>query len=376
MEFKFDKRIENFLKIILKNAQKIGLRVFFVGGIVRDNILNIPTSDIDILVLGNAIEFAKKLPDKIKILSIHKEFCTAKVEYGNLQIDIASSRRELYPYSGCLPVLDSVGVGLEEDVLRRDFTVNSLYCELKLVNNVIIYELIDLVDGLADIKNKTLKVLHNKSYIDDPTRILRGLDFKYRFGFDFSENDKKLIFEYLDNINYENMSKDRVLKVLRKILKSDFQNQIFSEIINNKYYKIVQKNNLKLDFNTINLIIKEFNLDSNEISIFYLLLIENNDEVKKNLSAKTELQKEFSRYELSSLAYYYYKTNDNNVLEYFKIKDIKNLINGSDLIDLGYKQGAELGNILNSLLDFKMNNPNIFNSKQDEINWVVSNYKI
>ena len=131
-----------------------------------------------------------------------------------------------------------------------------------------------------------------------------------------------------------------------------------------------------MDFNTINLIIKEFNLDSNEISIFYLLLIENNDEVKKNLSAKTELQKEFSRYELSSLAYYYYKTNDNNVLEYFKIKDIKNLINGSDLIDLGYKQGAELGNILNSLLDFKMNNPNIFNSKQDEINWVVSNYKI
>ena len=67
MKFKFDKRIENFLKIILKNAQKIGLRVFFVGGIVRDNILNIKTSDIDILVLGNAIEFAKNLPDEIKV---------------------------------------------------------------------------------------------------------------------------------------------------------------------------------------------------------------------------------------------------------------------------------------------------------------------
>ena len=178
MEFKFDKRIENFLKIILKNAQKIGLRVFFVGGIVRDNILNIKTSDIDILVLGNAIEFAKKLPDEIKIASFHKDFCTVKVEYDNLQIDIASSRTELYPYSGCLPVLDSVGVSLEDDVLRRDFTVNSLYCELKLVNNVITYELIDLINGLADIKNKTLKVLHKKSYIDDPTRILRGLDLQ------------------------------------------------------------------------------------------------------------------------------------------------------------------------------------------------------
>ena len=376
MEFKFDKRIENFLKIILKNAQKIGLRVFFVGGIVRDNILNIKTSDIDILVLGNAIEFAKKLPDEIKIASFHKDFCTVKVEYDNLQIDIASSRTELYPYSGCLPVLDSVGVSLEDDVLRRDFTVNSLYCELKLVNNVITYELIDLINGLADIKNKTLKVLHKKSYIDDPTRILRGLDFKYRFGFDFSKNDKKLICEYLNNINYENMSKDRVLKVLKKILKSDFQNEIFSEIIENKYYKIIQKKSLELDFDKIYSIFKSFNLNKKQICEFYLLLIEDGFVSKKSIDSKLELQKEFSKYDLANLAYYYYKTNDVNIFEYFKIKDVKNLINGSDLLNLGYSQGIELGNILNSLLDFKMNNPNIFNSKQDEIDWVVSNFKI
>ena len=376
MEFKFDKRIENFLKIILKNAQKIGLRVFFVGGIVRDNILNIKTSDIDILVLGNAIEFAKNLPDEIKVASIHKDFCTAKVEYEDIQIDIASSRTELYPYSGCLPVLDSVGVCLEDDVLRRDFTVNSLYCELKLIDNEIIYELIDLVNGLVDIKNKILKVLHNKSYIDDPTRILRGLDFKYRFGFDFSKNDKKLICEYLNNINYENMSKDRVLKVLRKILKFDFQDEIFREIIENKYYKIIQKKSLELDFDKIYSINKGFNLNHSQICDFYLLLIEDNDIDKKNINSKLDLQKEFSKYDLANLAYYYYKTNDSNVLEYFKIKDVKNIISGADLLNLGYKQGVELGNILNSLLDFKMNNPSILKSKQDELNWVILNFKI
>lgn len=376
MEFKFDKRIENFLKIILKNAQKIGLRVFFVGGIVRDNILNIKTSDIDILVLGNAIEFAKNLPDEIKVASIHKDFCTAKVEYEDIQIDIASSRTELYPYSGCLPVLDSVGVCLEDDVLRRDFTVNSLYCELKLIDNEIIYELIDLVNGLVDIKNKILKVLHNKSYIDDPTRILRGLDFKYRFGFDFSKNDKKLICEYLNNINYENMSKDRVLKVLRKILKSDFQHDVFREIIENKYYKIIQKKSLELDFDKIYSINKGFNLNHSQICDFYLLLIEDNDIDKKNINSKLDLQKEFSKYDLANLAYYYYKTNDSNVLEYFKIKDVKNIISGADLLNLGYKQGVELGNILNSLLDFKINNPSILKSKQDELNWVILNFKI
>ena len=376
MEFKFDKRIENFLKIILKNAQKIGLRVFFVGGIVRDNILNIKTSDIDILVLGNAIEFAKNLPDEIKVASIHKDFCTAKVEYEDIQIDIASSRTELYPYSGGLPVLDSVGVSLEDDVLRRDFTVNSLYCELKLINNEIIYELIDLVNGLVDIKNKILKVLHNKSYIDDPTRILRGLDFKYRFGFDFSKNDKKLICEYLNNIDYENISKDRVLKVLRKILKSDFQHDVFREIIENKYYKIIQKKSLELDFDKIYSINKGFNLNHSQICDFYLLLIEDNDIDKKNINSKLDLQKEFSKYDLSNLAYYYCKTNDSNVLEYFKIKDVKNIISGADLLNLGYKQGVELGNILNSLLDFKMNNPSILKSKQDELNWVILNFKI
>ena len=376
MESKFDKRIENFLKIILKNAQKIGLRVFFVGGIVRDNILNIKTSDIDVLVLGNAIEFAKNLPDEIKIASFHKDFCTVKVEYEDIQIDIASSRTESYPYSGGLPVLDSVGVSLEDDVLRRDFTVNSLYCELKLIDNEIIYELIDLVNGLVDIKNKILKVLHNKSYIDDPTRILRGLDFKYRFGFDFSKNDKKLICEYLNNINYENMSKDRVLKVLRKILKSDFQHDVFREIIENKYYKIIQKKSLELDFDKIYSINKGFNLNHSQICDFYLLLIEDNDIDKKNINSKLDLQKEFSKYDLSNLAYYYCKTNDSNVLEYFKIKDVKNIISGADLLNLGYKQGVELGNILNSLLDFKMNNPSILKSKQDELNWVILNFKI
>ena len=309
-------------------------------------------------------------------LKLHKDFCTVKVEYEDIQIDIASSRTELYPYSGGLPVLDSVGVCLEDDVLRRDFTVNSLYCELKLINNEIIYELIDLVNGLVDIKNKILKVLHNKSYIDDPTRILRGLDFKYRFGFDFSKNDKKLICEYLNNINYENMSKDRVLKVLRKILKSDFQHDIFREIIENKYYKIIQKKSLELDFDKIYSINKGFNLNHSQICDFYLLLIEDNDIDKKNINSKLDLQKEFSRYDLSNLAYYYYKTNDSNVLEYFKIKDVKNIISGADLLNLGYKQGVELGNILNSLLDFKMNNPSILKSKQDELNWVILNFKI
>ena len=217
MNFKFDEKINNFLKIIAKNAQAQNKRVFFVGGIVRDNIINVDTSDIDILFEGNAIEFAKSLNDDIEIKSIHQDFCTVKVIYQNLEIDIASSRTEKYPYSGCLPVLDEVGVTIEKDVLKRDFSVNSLYAQILLKDDELSFELVDLVNGVEDIKNKTLRVLHNRSYIDDPTRILRGIGFKYRFGFDFSENDIKLIQNYLSDIDYSNMSIDRVEKVLRKL---------------------------------------------------------------------------------------------------------------------------------------------------------------
>ena len=125
MKFIFNDKLNNFLKIITKNAQKQNIRVFFVGGIVRDYLLNAKTLDLDLLVEGNAIEFAKSLPDEISINSIHKDFCTVKVGYQDLEIDIASSRTESYPYSGCLPVVDEVGVSIEKDVLRRDFSVNS-----------------------------------------------------------------------------------------------------------------------------------------------------------------------------------------------------------------------------------------------------------
>ena len=135
MNFKFSEKINNFLKIILKNALSQNIRVFFVGGIVRDNILNIPTFDIDLLITDNAIEFAKKLPQEVKINSIHKDFCTAKIQYDNIEIDIASSRSENYPHSGCLPVLNEIGIPIEKDVLRRDFSINSIYCELTLENN-------------------------------------------------------------------------------------------------------------------------------------------------------------------------------------------------------------------------------------------------
>lgn len=374
MNFNFNKKINNFLKIILKNALSQNLRVFFVGGIVRDNILNIPTIDIDLLLQGNAIEFASSLSNEIKIKSIHKDFCTVKLEYDDIIIDIASSRIEFYPHSGCLPIVKEVGIPIEKDVKRRDFSINSLYCELKLENEQIHYSLIDYVDGIEDIKNKTLKVLHDKSYIDDPTRIIRGLGFKYRFNFDFSDNDKKLINQYLNNINYENMSIDRNKKVIKQVLNTAHQQELFKELIEKKYYKLINSSNLQVDYNLIDSIFNDFTLDMVSMSELYLKIIINNDIEKISFANTTDIYKTFSKFNQIDLMYYYYKTKDENVKKYLKIKDIRLNISGNDLIKKGFKEGALIGEILNKLLEEKFNNPEKLNSKKNELEWVLKNY--
>lgn len=375
MQFNLDFKTEEFLKIMLKNALNQKIRVFFAGGAIRDNLLGVPTKDFDIIVMGNAVEFCSRIPE-IKVKSVHKDFYTVKVLYDNLIFDVASTRTEKYPYSGCLPVVDEIGVDLAKDVKRRDFTINSMYCELKLVDNSIEYSLIDLVCGVEDLKNKTLKVLHDKSYIDDPTRILRGLGFKYRFGFDFSNHDCDLINGYFKNINRENMSVSRVCEVFKKILSFDCADNIFREIVEKKYYKILFDNDLYVDFDLIKKIIFDLELTNGEKSDFLFKILENNFQKIINESSIVSLIKLFSRIDKPSLAYYLYKTQDINVYKYFKAKEIKLFLNGEDLIKLGYKKGPVFSEILDKLLDEKFKNPLKFPSINEEQAFVLENFPL
>ena len=374
MNFNFDEKINNFLKIIAKNAQAQNKRVFFVGGIVRDNILNVDTFDIDILFEGNAIEFAKSLNDDIEIKSIHQDFCTVKVIYQNLEIDIASSRTEKYPYSGCLPVLDEVGVTIEKDVLRRDFSVNSLYAQILLKDDELSFELVDLVGGIDDIKSKTLRVLHNRSYIDDPTRILRGVGFKYRFDFDFSKNDINLIQNYLSNIDYSNMSIDRVEKVLKKLFELEQQDDIFNYIAINNLHSIFNSSSVNIDCSLISKIISDFNLNLYQKAELYMQILSNPQVIMRYYCDILDSYKGFKKFDLSNLAYYYYKTLDKNVLEYLKVKDVKLKISGDDLIGRGVEQGKQIGEILDYILKEKLNNPNQYLTKNDELKLIQNRF--
>ncbi len=371
MKFNFSKETEEFLKIITKTAQTNNVRVFFVGGIVRDYCLNMVNNDIDIIVEGNAIELSKKFPSDITIKSVHGDFGTVKIEYKGINIDIASTRTEKYPYSGCLPEIIELGVDIERDVKRRDFTVNSLYSEITLIDNKLNYKLIDLTDGVSDIKNKILRVLHKKSYRDDPTRILRGLNFKYRFGFDFSDIDKILISEYMKSINLENASKDRIKEVFQIILSNKYQDEIFREIIDNEYYKIISNSDLSVDFTLLNKTLANINLNIEEKSCLYLDILFSKEILLPEFKDKISKYKFYSNLNSVQKALLFYKTQDSDIILY---TNIKINLKGKDLINLNYKEGKTIGEILDAILTAKLDNPSAFSDLSDEINWVENRF--
>ena len=371
MNFKFSKKNEEFLKIITKTAQTEDVRVFFVGGIVRDCYLKKEIKDIDLILEGNAIEFSKKLPSDILIKSIHKDFGTVKLLFDDIDIDLASTRIENYPFSGSLPQVEKIGVKINDDVKRRDFTVNSLYCKISLENDELKYELIDLVNGISDINEKSLKVLHKNSYHDDPTRIFRGVNFKYRFGFDFSKTDLELIKQYLKSMNLDNASIDRIKDVFSKTLKSEFQDKIFREIVEKKYYKILFKNEIKVNFDEIDDVILKFNLNKNEKAEFFYKIFENlNVEIPSFLN-KAEEYKYYLKLNNQQRAYLFYKTKNENIMIF---PSIKVFLTGKKLLELNYQKGKKIGEILDKLLIKKIENHNIFKTLEDETDWVLNNF--
>ena len=216
--------------------------LYYIGGVVRDELLGKESFDVDLTYQGDAIEFAKKLPDA-EILRINEPFGTVKIKIDDKEIDIASTRNEIYPQKGHLPEVNNLGCSLKEDILRRDFTINAM------AKSTLTGEIIDYTNGLEDIKNKKLRVLHDKSFIDDPTRIVRGLKFSVRFGFELDKHTKELQDEYLQNINYD-MSYKRLKKELVETFNLNSQ-QAFEKFINDGIYKLISP--IEFTLPTINL---------------------------------------------------------------------------------------------------------------------------
>ena len=191
--------------------------VYIVGGWVRDMLLERPSKDIDFLVLGDGLAFAEKLGSLLggAKVSLFKTFGTASIKYRDFDLEFVGARKESYSKESRNPTVQSGS--FEDDLNRRDFTINALAISL---NTGDYGQLIDLFDGMADLKNKIIKTPLDPdiTFSDDPLRMMRAIRFACQLNFKIEEKSFAAIKDNAKRIRI--ISKERISDELNKIILS------------------------------------------------------------------------------------------------------------------------------------------------------------
>ena len=187
---------------------------YLVGGAVRDLLLGQDSVDLDLTVEGDAVAAARGLARRLGgEATEHDRFGTATVRAGGLVMDLATARRESYAHPGALP--DVEPAALEEDLARRDFSVNAMAVALSEPDRG---ALRDPLAGSADLAAKRIRVLHDRSFLDDPTRLLRALRYEARLGFALEPDTERLLRDAVAADAFSTVSGPRVRDELMDLL--------------------------------------------------------------------------------------------------------------------------------------------------------------
>jgi len=218
MKERFSADLITNLQQIGEVADKIGCGAYVVGGFVRDLFLYRSDEDIDIVIEGDGIAFAKKYAKIMGArIHAHEKFGTAVIIFPDgFKIDVASARMEYYKFPAALPVVEMSSIKL--DLYRRDFTINTLAIQL---NSSKFGTLIDFFSARKDVKEKIIRVLHNLSFVEDPTRVFRAIRFEQRFEFTIGKLTMGLIANAISMDFFRELSGKRVFAELRLILQEE-----------------------------------------------------------------------------------------------------------------------------------------------------------
>jgi len=208
---------------VVDSAEKLDVEVHLVGGPVRDLLLDLPIRDVDIVVeIRGEVDAGAVargvVADGLRIVE-HERFSTTVIESGDATVDLATTRRETYAHAGALPKVEP-GT-LDDDLQRRDFTVNALAWPLRVARReeraAVIAPDGGLADTLADLQNRRLRVLHRASFHDDPTRALRAARLAPRLGFTLARGSRTTLRNALRDGAFGSVSGDRLRREIEKL---------------------------------------------------------------------------------------------------------------------------------------------------------------
>jgi tRNA nucleotidyltransferase (CCA-adding enzyme) len=385
-------------------AEEADTNVYLVGGMVRDLLLDKENKDLDIVVEGEGIEFAEKVAKYFGVkIKRHKEFGTSTLELNeDLKLDIVTARSEFYAYPAALPQVEKAF--LRQDLDRRDFTINSMAICL---NKERFGTLIDYYCGYSDLQKGLIKILHNLSFVEDPTRILRAVRFETRLGFSMDPDTFSLAVQAVEEL--KNLSKPRLGDELRAILqeqnaiKSIFRLQelealeyILGEPLQNKelfrkVYETIQKaHRKKLMLKPYLLYLGSLAVDSENAfrnlsamglykeEITFLKKIKGAkrcERIFKNLPDKPgDVHKHLKDLNIEICLFIPLILGldpviDKVIVYLHKRQNLKPSVDGKELQKIGIKPGPIYSNIFEELQVALLNNV-VNNNKQAELDWV------
>jgi tRNA nucleotidyltransferase (CCA-adding enzyme) len=222
MRLELEKHLPEELLSLLRSAGALaqGQNLYLVGGAVRDLLMGRLSLDLDLVLEGDAISLARRLADvRGGKVTAHPRFGTAKLSYHKFSIDIATARCESYSKPAALPTVKSGTI--DDDLKRRDFTINAIAVCL---HPAYFGELLDPYDGRGDIEHGLIRVLHERSFCDDPTRILRALRYEQRLDFHLEQNTERLLLR--DVAMLDEVSGDRLRHELEHILREEYPEKV------------------------------------------------------------------------------------------------------------------------------------------------------
>jgi tRNA nucleotidyltransferase (CCA-adding enzyme) len=215
MRERLPKKILTILSQVGEVAKELGFQAYVVGGFVRDLVIKQENLDVDLVIEGDGIAFAKTFAARHGARArVFQKFKTAVIIFpDDFKMDVATARTEYYDFPGALPVVEYSSIKM--DLYRRDFTINTLAVNL---NPEEFGTLLDFFGAHRDLKERRISVLHNLSFVEDPTRVFRAIRFEQRFGFRISKLTINLINNAVRNNFFDRLSGVRLFHELELIL--------------------------------------------------------------------------------------------------------------------------------------------------------------